>query len=497
MTASTKMRAHVTGAVLAALALRIYFVFHFPFSDAGDTPIYEELARNWLHRGVYGIQVYGHLQAVDMRTPGYPAFLAAIYSLFGESARAVMLAQVAVDTLTCVLAAMIAALLAPRESRHRVMLAALWLAALCPFTANYTAVVLTETLAVFLTTLALLVLMEAFAEPAPPAAPVISTQPASGIPAYMRWLLGGIVAGFCTLVRPESPLILAAAGVVLLAMWLRSRMQQGKLTLTARAGVLMAVGLLLPLLPWAARNWQTLHRVQFLAPRYSELPGEFTPHGFYAWTATWLWRMRDVNLVSWNLDSDEIRVDSIPASAFDSPAERARVSALLAQYNDMKQMDDTIDAGFASVARERTAKRPLRTYVEVPLLRVLSVWFTPRVEMLPFSGHPWPIGAAWDDDPVDFSVSLGLVLLCIAYCAMALLGAWRSRASPAAWLIVSYLVIRTAFLTTIETPEPRYVVECFPALLALAAHLWSRTSLPTLAKPLCVLVAASVPTSRR
>jgi hypothetical protein len=46
-------------------------------------------------------------------------------------------------------------------------------------------------------------------------------------------------------------------------------------------------------------------------------------------------------------------------------------------------------------------------------------------------------------------------------------------------LIVAYLRIRTAFLTTIETPEPRYVVECFPALLALAAQAWARVTSPS------------------
>ncbi|HEV2298175.1 MAG TPA: hypothetical protein VGR72_06630 [Candidatus Acidoferrales bacterium] len=474
MTASTKMRAHVTGAVLAALALRTYFVLHFPFGDAGDTPIYAELARNWLHHGIYGMNVFGRLLPVDIRTPGYPAFLATIYSLFGESARAVMLAQAAVDTLTCLLAAMIAALLAPPESRRRVMLAALWLAALCPFTANYTAVVLTETLATFLTTLALLVFIEATGSARKDPRPSSVSLRASGISSNLHWLLGGIVVGMGTLVRPETPLILAAVVVALLAMWLQNGIRKEKLPPIARAALLMSVGLLLPLLPWAARNWRTLHEVRLLSPRYSELPGEFTSRGFFAWTGTWLWRMRDVYLVSWNLDTDDINIDDVPASAFDSPAQRARVAALLAHYNESRQMDAGIDAGFAAVARERMARHPLRIHVEVPLLRALSIWFTPRVEMLPFSGHLWPIGAAWDDDPVDFSISLGLALLCIAYCALGLWGAWRCHANPAALLIVAYLLVRTAFLTTIETPEPRYVVECFPALLALTAQIWSR-----------------------
>jgi hypothetical protein len=43
--------------------------------------------------------------------------------------------------------------------RCRITIAALWLAVLCPFTANYTAVALTEVLAMFLTTLAILIFL--------------------------------------------------------------------------------------------------------------------------------------------------------------------------------------------------------------------------------------------------------------------------------------------------------------------------------------------------
>ena len=41
-------------------------------------------------------------------------------------------------------------------------------------------------------------------------------------------------------------------------------------------------------------------------------------------------------------------------------------------------------------------------------------------------------------------------------------------------LIVAFIVLRTAFLTTLETPEPRYVLVCFPALIALAAQIFAR-----------------------
>lgn len=465
MSDSSKMRVQVTCAVLAAFAVRFYFIWKFPFYDAGDTPLYQQLAHNWLKHGIYGISIFGHLTAVDMRVPGYAAFLAAIYAFCGESARAVMIAQAGIDVLMCLIAAGMAAVLAPKSSRPRVALAALWLGAICPFTANYTAVVLTETLTIFLSALALLVLMEAFRQEGLGG---MRESVRGEMSAGMRWLLGGIVVGFGTLVRPETPLILAAAGAVLIFVWWRP----ANWSRLARAGIFMSIGLLLPLLPWVARNWRVLHKTQFLAPRYSELPGEFTPHGFFAWEKTWLWRFRDVFLVSWNLNGAEIHLADLPKAAFDSVGERDRVADLLAQYNETTTMSPGLDRQFAEIARERTKVHPLRTYVKVPLLRALAMWFTPRVEMLPLSGKFWPIDYWWEDSPSQYCYSMTLFLMGIAYGVMALGGAWRSRTDPAAIMLVAFIVIRTAFLTTIETPEPRYVLECFPAVFALGAQLW-------------------------
>src|ERR1700685_4859519 len=104
------------GAALAAgLALRLFFIWRFPFYS-GDTKFYEELARNWLDHGVYGLYVRGALTAVDMRVPGYPAFLAAIYFAIGRGARGVMGARAILDPATCVVVALLAARIAPRFS---------------------------------------------------------------------------------------------------------------------------------------------------------------------------------------------------------------------------------------------------------------------------------------------------------------------------------------------------------------------------------------------
>jgi hypothetical protein len=456
------MRTNVALAALAGLGLRLFLVLRYPVADSGDAPFYIDLAWNWLKNSVYGFPIDGVLTPVDMRVPGYPAFLASVFSVFGKASRPVMIAQACLDVVTCFVIALIAARLAPEDSRRPVTNVALWLAALCPFIANYSAVILTETLCVFLGAVAILVLLDAFRRDSGDVAER----------GWNRWFLGGILAGFGTLVRPETPLLLLAAGLVLVAKW-RKPTDWARLI---RAGTLMAAGLVLPLLPWAARNWRTLHEVEFLAPRYSELPGEFTPLGFSAWTRTWLWRFGDVYLSDWKVDVEEIPIDSLPGRAFDSEDEENRVAHILDTYNETLTLSRPLDAQFREIARERTARDPIRTWVKIPLLRSLTLWFTPRVELLPVAGHLWPLWQEWDEDRPDFLVTLLLVAVNLCYASLALVGLLTARKSAGFLFLIVFLLIRTLYFATfVETPEPRYVLECWPAVIALGALAFSRS----------------------
>ncbi len=451
-------------ATLVGLALRIFFIWRFP-NEVADSLVYEELARNWVDHRVYGVFLDGKMTPLDIRVPGYPAFLAVIYLFFGRSLLPIMLAQAVVDLATCFLTAALAASLVPESLRRRASIAALWLTATCPFVAIHTAVPLTEVLATFLTVAALLLLVKEYQ------ANSCSIRFRGHGLHVPRWFLGGIFVGFGTLVRPETPLLLAAVALVLLIRWRRPA-DWPKLF---RVGAVMAAGLLVPLVPWAARNWHTFHRAQFLAPRYYAMPGDYVPRGFYAWTKTWLVRFRDAYLVVWKLEDEPILIEDIPASAFDSPEERARVATLLEQYNATTTVTPELDRAFAQLARERTTRHPLRTYLWVPLRRMVSIWFTPRTCLLPFSGHLWPPAEQWEEDPVGFCVTIALGLLNLFYVGLALLAAWRWRSSSGVVLLVAFILVRTAFLTQVETPEPRYVIVCFPAVLALGALVWAKS----------------------
>jgi hypothetical protein len=401
--------------------------------------------------------------------PGYPAFLASVYFAFGRSSSAVMLVQAFIDLITCVLTAVIAARIAPARSRIRVATIALWMAALCPFTANYSAAVLTEGLATFITTLAALSFVTALDRTSADS----SGQPLAGrtlLTEAFWWLVTGMLVGIGTLLRPETPLLLLAAGFVLAVYW-RRRKDWSKLLL---AVAWMSVGLILPLTPWAIRNARTMGRVEFLAPRYAETYGDFIPRGFYAWTGTWMVRFGEAYLVTWKLGKEPIRIDDLPAAAFDSSAERARVEALLVRYSGDLQMTPVLDREFAMLARERSKRWPIRTYIEIPLARMWAIWFTPRVALLPYSGNLWPPAERWRSNRTDFGVTLGFGILNFVYLGMALIGAWRFRSQPAVAFLVGVVLLRTVFLTQLPTVEPRYVIVCYPLILVLAALAWSR-----------------------
>jgi len=454
---------HLLFACLAGLALRLFFVLVYA-SDAGDTPIYEQLAWNWLDHHVYGIWINGQLMPVDIRLPGYPAFLAFISLLFGRGRMPILLSQTFVDLATCVLAAGLAALLAPAQYRRRTFIAAAWLAALCPFLANYCAVPLTEVPAAFLCTVATIYFVRGFV---------------SDDSSVTPWLIGGLFTGLAALFRPETPLLAVVTGVLLAVRWWRPR----DWSRLARTGTMIGFGILLPLLPWAARNWRTLHEVRLLAPRYAELPFEYVPRGYYAWTGTWLFRFRDVNTAIWQLEDEPLTVNDFPSYAFDSDSERTRVAQLLQAYtDDGEDILPSTDQGFAELAHERTKRRPLRTYFWIPFQRALTIWFTPRLELLPYSGKLWPPVEAWSEDPVDFSFTAILGLLDFLFVALALIGFWigckrAAKDDGSGWAFAFlglYLIVRTAFLTTVEAPEPRYVLVAFPIVFALAALAFSR-----------------------
>jgi Dolichyl-phosphate-mannose-protein mannosyltransferase len=458
-------RKHLALALLLGLLLRLFFVVYVPFADV-DSDLYNELGHNVVKIHAYAYDSGNGMISTDVRVPGYPLFISVVYVFFGDSQRAVLVAQAVLDLGTCVLIAILAASLAPDRSRKRVAIAGLWLAATCPFVANYAADGMTEVLATCFSAGALLLFVWAQQSESDSDAPPRKWRPAR------LWFLAGVIVGLGSLVRPETPIILVAPAIVLLAQWYKP----ADWLRLARAGILIVLGVVVPLVPWAVRNWITLHEVQFLTGRYFNIGGSYIPVGFYAWTKTWTYSYADVDGVFNKMDIAPLEITDFPAYAFDSPDESARVAVLLEdQHNDSLSFSPGADAQFAELARERTTRRPLRTYFAVPFRRALTLWFTPRTELLPYVGNWWPPVEQWESDHVDFMVGIIFFALNYFYALLALAGAWMMRKRRGVALLVIFILARTIFIAYEHfTVEPRFVLQCVPAVLALAALTFAR-----------------------
>jgi 4-amino-4-deoxy-L-arabinose transferase-like glycosyltransferase len=454
-------------ASLAALGLRLLFVLRLP-AVVDDSRLYADIATNWLEHGVYGITNSGQIMPTLSRLPGYPAFLAAAFAIFGKNNfRAVLLIQVLFDLGTCFLIAD----LARQMFSQRAAKTAFLLAALCPFLANYAAAALTETLEIFFTTLALDLAIRGLEN----LRNHLDTTP---IKASATWLACGLSVGACTLLRPDGGILFAALGVYLFLGFVRSWRTGGEgaavsapargLLPILRAGIILAFGALALLLPWTLRNLHTLHRFQPLAPRYANDADEPVMAGFNRWAKTWIADTTSVQEIYWKVPGDVLDITRLPRRAFDSNAQLRETEQLFADYNQDREVTPELDARFGALAATRIYSAPLRYYVWLPALRVADMWLRPRTELLPSDPRWWE----FDDDPVWLSVSIAFGLINLAYVGAAAAGLLRSRALIGIGLFLLFLTMRSLFLGTLENPEPRYTLECYPVVILAAAALF-------------------------
>jgi hypothetical protein len=477
------------GAALAAgLLLRMWFIRHMPLI-AGDSLMYGDIAKNLLRHGVYGFSEVGprpgtvRIRPTLIRLPGYPLFLAACFRVFGvEHYSAVLYVQTAADLLTCWLASA----LAGRLFGDRAALAVLWLAALCPFTANYVAAPLTETLV--LTTIA--AALYGFAR----------WQAAGG--GYSTWLWFTAAAlGYSILLRPEQVLFGAAVLAGMLWASLARRGPTLSLRQSARPVITAAICVALPLVPWTIRNERTLHVFQPLAPKYANDPGEVAPIGFARWYCSWAIDFASTEDVYWNYSGSPISVSDLPDRAFNagSPSAsedlRKQTNALLASYNATSSgptaVSPAFDARFGALGKERIREHPILYYIALPLARVVNMTLRPRTEMMPIALEWWkPTVPRPQAHIAEACAALNLIYILLGVVGFFV---WRRRAWIAsgppesatacyrelALAMAASLILRAALLLTIDNSEPRYTLEFFPIFFVWIGALFCSTSQST------------------
>ncbi len=443
-------RKHVLAALAAGLLLRLWFVHYYPVVD-GDSLVYGELARNWFWHGAYGFTTSTGIRPTLIRLPGYPLFLALCFALAGVGHYSFALfVQTALDLGTCLLAAGFSA----RVLSLRAGVATLYLAALCPFTANYVASPLTETPTLFCIALGLYALARYVERPA--------------VNRWF-WLLAASIS-YAALLRPDGALL----GLVLLpAMFWYTRQ-----TLAPRRRIslvlLCALLTLLPFAAWTVRNLRTMHVFQPLAPRYADDPQEPVPRGWIRWVQSWAVDYASTAEIYWSVNGSPIDSSLLPTRAYDTPQEKETTKNLIAAYNATESLTPALDSRFAALARQRIRRHPLRYYVLLPVLRLADMWLRPRTEQLWIELRWWQYAR----HPAETVFSWGYAALNLGYLGLAAWGLLARRVTYAP-VMLAYIVLRCMLLLTLEAPEPRYTLECFPMIFILAgAALAGRATSP-------------------
>ncbi len=408
--------------LVVAAGFRVAIARWFPNDAPDDGRIYAQIARNVLEQHVYSHETAPPYDPSYIRLPGYPLFLAGVYSVFGHTNNgAVRIAQALIDTGTCALVALLAFYWQPDEKRKRVTaIAALALAAVCPFTTIYAVTILTEVPTNFFVVAMCLAATLAFRSGFTTADTKASLQDHKNFKhALFWWSIAGLLGGVAVMLRPDCGLFVAAIGftLVITTIWsavasaarhrfglLSDKLQfvadensvtldsrddklkfvghqeriattlrpaRSKISRTFVAGAVFSIAFALALTPWTIRNWRVFHILQPLAPMNAEMPGEFIPHGYLRWVKTWLDDQRYIDVAVWEVGIQPITIDDLPNSAFDSLDERTRVAALLEQYNHppQEQASDNEEQSQAQASPTPTPPAsPKQTPVNPPAL---------------------------------------------------------------------------------------------------------------------------------
>ncbi len=504
--------------VLASAAAHIVVACHFVDVQPDDSKLYVQLAKNLIEQGVYSTASAAPFDPTLIRLPGYPVFLAAVYELFGVGNEvAVRVTQAVIYTLTCLLAALLAANWVGRVRRTRAGILTFIIVAFCPFTAIYSATLLTETTTMFF--LAAMLLAATYA-----------IQVRRRKRSLVWWVVSGVLGAAGVMLRPDAGLFVLGVGLTIAvsAFWGRGRFLS-RLGDRMLKGIVFSIAFALMFVPWTIRNERHFGIFLPLAPTHAEMPGEFVPHGYYLWLRTWIDDSKFIGPMLWDLEMKPIKIESLPPSAFASEDEKQRISALIDQYNnsdpdhpavkmepettdadnndssdsaddgsdDQPDPDDTaaadegewnlkispdVDAVFEQTALERIAREPWRFYAGLPAKRAVSMWFDTHSDYYPFGGELFPLKDL--DESTDqhiwlpFFAGLTLVYTLISFGGLLVLLIGNSGRSRLWFLLIMFVFIpRIMFLGTLENPEPRYLVEMFIPAAILGAIFLAKLSL--------------------
>jgi 4-amino-4-deoxy-L-arabinose transferase-like glycosyltransferase len=433
-------------AALVAVAHGAFFMYYLSpeWATVADQEGYRRLARSLAETGRFTRFTESERFIPEViRTPGYPLFVAAVYTVFGTSQIAVATAQTALFALLVLLVYFIAR----QCASDRVAAAAALLTALYPTFPYFAALVMTELWTTVMLTLAVAAAFRAYR---------------SG--ATRDYLVAGLLFGVTALSRPAFvllPFAMAGMGVVIACV------PKGPRLAVIRPWAWVLGVFVLTLAPWFAFNNMVMGRLA-LAPAGGVGRGLWEG----SWHGTWRGRVHDqlTQLAGEPTDSATLdaRVNELAAAAgYDAGPMRTYVH----QWRDIRRIWDT---PVEPLARAEARIAADREYQRVALDNIRG----------DFTGHirrrlTYGLFVLWNADiwvrysEIDATSPLVIRAMWAVQSIILALAAWGAVRMLArgqlveAWLLVTPLLYVTAVHVPLLT-EARQSLPVKPLLLIVA-----------------------------
>ena len=335
----------------------VFFIFAFP-EYGGDSRVYALVANNILEGCGVSISELGSDICVPHfggnQGPGYPAFIALIWSLSGHSDLAVRLVQAMLYIMSIVF--VVNSIHHYTSSLKKALIVGLVLA-ISPLHVAWPRFIFTETLALAGT-------LWVFGEL------IISLHNRK-----LRILPIAIGLICVTFIRLDA--ILLVIPVCITAFIIHRPLD------AVKRGLVVGMVLAVPWCGWLVRNAHVgLENV--FAPvavsLYAKAPGMFS------WVKVWSTNQYSsigVHFPVYNGAYDKISVDE---KAYSTPKERELVTALLKELQTYKNkpFPNHIDSKFSLLAKSRIKADPFEYFITVPIKRIFNFWANPN------AGYGWP-----------------------------------------------------------------------------------------------------------
>jgi hypothetical protein len=408
--------------------------------------------------------------------PGYPAFIALVWIVFGRSVEAVLIVQ-------SLLFAAAAAHLATALARLGFAGPWPWLAALLlgisPSLVGWSRSLLTETM----------------------------------VAAVALWLLGELIMSWC-----EGRLrVVPTALALVVGIFLRYDFILLALPVAVagfmihrpgdalRRGLVISLIIALPLGAWTVRSIG--QGLPPLPPIGFTIKGGALPKGMVAWLGTWVDDQYQLRSTLWMLNKLAYDRFTPPADIYADEAERGRIEAqlsLLRGHHLGQPPPPEIDGAFAAEAARRAARQPWQRWLFLPLRRTAAMWLSPYPSM------GWPVeiddserstiltdlhsrdaGALLDAMQRNVGavatkivVSLDRYLLILGALVL-IAAAWRRRQRQVVFvaaLIGAVFIARALFSGYVMLIETRYLVPVlawFDVAMLVGVAAWRHRARPT------------------